>query len=317
MQLTALNRIMIRLRFRHISLLVALANNPNISACAKQLNMSQPTASKLLREIEEIFGVQLFIRNRRGLTPTKPGLALMRRAEILLSETQASHDELLAILRGATARLRLGVFPVAISGFLPNFYRKLQEFWPGIEVSITEGVEHELLEKLDEGKIDCAIGRVIPEKLTTSLRHLALYSEPTAIVCGTKNPAHHLSGEALKQTLQEAQWVLPALDGAIFNIIASRLTSLTLPPPQVSVETTSVFATIELLEASSLLGVLPLNVAISYASLQKIALVNMPPLHSNYPMGITFRADSQHSPLIRSVLQIARKTADKGEEVSY
>lgn len=305
-----LNQVLGRLRFRHISLLVALSKNANISLSAQQLNMSQPTASKLLREIEEIFGVQLFIRNRRGLTATPFGAVLMKRAEILLAATQASHEEILSLVRGATARLRLGVFPVAISGFLPRFYQQLQQVWPDVEIFLREGVEHDLIKALEEGHIDCTIGRIVPAQLPASLRYVVLYDEPTALVCGVNNPLRHLATDELLTPLQEAKWVLPASSGALFNMVNSWLSTLNLPPPRLHIETPSIFSTIELLESSDLLGCLPLGVATSYAQLNKIALLNTPLFHTSYPIGVSFRTDMQPTALIQTVLQVARKTAE-------
>lgn len=305
-----LNQVLGRLRFRHISLLVTLSQHGNISLSAKHLNMSQPTASKLLREIEEIFGVQLFTRNRRGLTPTQFGTALMKRAEILLAAMEASHEEILSLVRGATARLRLGVFPVAIASFLPQFYQQLQQVWPDLEIFLREGVEHDLIKALEDGQIDCTIGRIVPAQLSAHLRYIELYDEPTALVCGIDNPLRHLAVEELIAPLHTAKWILPASSGALFNMINSWLNTLALPPPRLHIETPSIFSTIELLQNSHLLGCLPLSVATSYAKLNKIALLNTPLFHTSYPIGVSFRTDMQHTALIQTVLQVARKTGE-------
>ncbi|WP_017524848.1 LysR family transcriptional regulator [Pusillimonas noertemannii] len=79
-QLPDFQRLIGRLRLRHLALLDSLGRDPNLGRAAKTLHMAQPTASKLLREIEHIFETTLFTRNRRGLAPTPAGQALTRRA---------------------------------------------------------------------------------------------------------------------------------------------------------------------------------------------------------------------------------------------
>src|SRR5690554_4088194 len=113
-------RLVGRLRMRHLALLDLLGRDPNVGRAAKTMHMAQPTASKLLREIEDIFETTLFTRNRRGLTPTPAGKVLTRRAGILLAEMQATHAELRAALDGSTGHLRLGMFPVAVTEYLPK-----------------------------------------------------------------------------------------------------------------------------------------------------------------------------------------------------
>lgn len=300
-------RLIGRLRLRHLALLDLLGRDPNVGRAAKQLHMAQPTASKLLREIEDIFEATLFTRNRRGLTPTPAGQALTRRASVLLAEMQATHTELLSTLKGATGRLRLGVFPVAVPEFLPKLYSALQQQWPGLSISIKEAIEHQLLGQLSDGEIDCIFGRIVMEILTPDLRHEALYSEPTVIVCGVDHPILKASPADRIGVLQKNAWMLPAPQGAVYNMVASRLATLGIKAPRVEIETSSVFVTIELLNHSALLSILPKRVAQDYAALGKVALVPIGDLVSSYPIGLIYRMEAAHNPLIQSVLDVARK----------
>src|SRR5690606_21780709 len=49
-----------RLRTRQLMLLIAIEEHGNIHRAAESLNMSQPAASKLLKDLEDLIGVQLF-----------------------------------------------------------------------------------------------------------------------------------------------------------------------------------------------------------------------------------------------------------------
>jgi DNA-binding transcriptional LysR family regulator len=67
-----------RLKTRQLLLLVALAEEGNIHRAAQVLNMTQPAASKLLKELEEVLEVTLFERLPRGMQPTWYGETSMR-----------------------------------------------------------------------------------------------------------------------------------------------------------------------------------------------------------------------------------------------
>ena len=302
-------RLVGRLRLRHLALLDLLGRDPNLGRAAKQLHMAQPTASKLLREIENIFETTLFTRNRRGLAPTTAGHALTRRAGVLLAEMQATHAELLSTRQGATGRLRIGVFPVAVPEFLPKLYNTLQQRWPGLHISLTEAVEDPLLAQLSNGEVDCIFGRVVLHMLTPDLRHEILYNELTAVVCGTAHPLVNASPAEQAAMLGQGNWMLPAREGALYNMVASWLATQGVAGPKVELETTSVFATIEMLNHSNLLSILPKNVAQSYAKLGKVALVSGGDLASNYPIGIIYRMEAMVNPIMQEVLQAARECA--------
>ena len=313
---SALHHLVGRLRIRHLTLLDQLGKDPHVGRCARRLSMSQPTASKLLREIEEIFGVPLFTRNRRGLIPTAAGLAMSGRASLLLAEMEATHAELLATLQGATGRLRLGIFPVAIPEFLPRFSNLIQEAWPGLLLSIQEGVEHQLLSALSKGELDCVLGRVVLENLTPDLRYEALYQEPTTFVCGVRNPIAHREVTTLPAALQDAAWVLPANEGAVYNLVASRLAALKLPAPRIQVETTSVFATIELLQSDDLVSVLPQKAAQWYSDMGKVRILPIPAVESSYAVGMIFRGDAGQSKLVQTALSACRLAVAANRSVS-
>jgi len=296
-----------RLRLRHLALLDWLGREPNIGRAAKKLHMSQPTASKLLREIEDMVDAVLFTRHRRGLTPTRAGQALCRRASILLAEMQAAHTELLATRQGTVGRIRIGIFPVAVPEFLPRLYAELQNQWPGVSLSIIEAIENRLLTLLSSGEIDCIIGRISIETLTPDLRHEALYGEPTSIVCGVDHPILKVPPARHQQILQQTVWLLPAPQGPVYNMVAARLANLGAGAPRIAVETSSVFVTTELIHHFPFFAILPKSVAQSLAAIGKIALAPMQELVSHYPVGLIWREAAAHNPLVQSVLQAARR----------
>lgn len=303
---TDFRRLIGRLRLRHLALLDLLGRDPNVGRAAKQLHMAQPTASKLLREIESIFETPLFTRHRRGLTPTPAGQALCRRATILLAEMQAAHAEFLAARQGTAGRIRIGVFPVAVPEFLPRLCLALQARWPGVSLSVHEAIETQLLKMLSDGEIDCIFGRIALEALTSDLRHEALYAEPTSIICGIRHPILQALPAERNQVLRNTSWLLPAREGPVYNMVASRLASLGIRAPHIEVETSSVFVTIELVNHSPLFAILPKKVAESFCALGKIALAPMEDLYSHYAVGVIFRMEATHNPLIQSVLEAAR-----------
>ena len=70
---TAIRRLVGRLRFRHLQLLVTLQSHRSLHAAAAALNQTQSALSKALVEVEASFGFALFERSPRGLSPTAHG----------------------------------------------------------------------------------------------------------------------------------------------------------------------------------------------------------------------------------------------------
>ena len=82
-----------RLKTRQLLLLVALAEEGNIHRAAQVLNMTQPAASKLLKDLEDVLEVPLFERLPRGMRPTWYGETMIRHARVALASLNQAHDE--------------------------------------------------------------------------------------------------------------------------------------------------------------------------------------------------------------------------------
>lgn len=73
----------------------------SFSAAAKDLNLSQPSVSKAVAQLEQELGVQLFLRSTRGLSPTDAGQTFYRHALRTLDEA----DLAMQSVSGANAPL--------------------------------------------------------------------------------------------------------------------------------------------------------------------------------------------------------------------
>lgn len=87
------------MELRVLEYFLALTQEGSISAAAKALNVSQPTLSRQLMDLEKELGCVLFERSKQGIILTDDGMLLRRRAGEISqlvhtteSELQLSHD---------------------------------------------------------------------------------------------------------------------------------------------------------------------------------------------------------------------------------
>lgn len=95
-----------RLRYRHLHMLVALGSSLNLHRASISLSMSQPAATRMLREIEDMFDCQLFERLPRGMRPTALGLQLVRFAEASLNSLDRCAEDWQCAAKAAMATWR-------------------------------------------------------------------------------------------------------------------------------------------------------------------------------------------------------------------
>jgi len=142
---------------RELSLLRAMYQHGTVTAAAASINMTQPAASALLRDMETRLGFALFSRENRRLQLTSQGRALIPDALNALSAME-SVDRLAGDIRqGALTRLAVGAVAIAASSLLPAALVRVRETHPGVAVTVRAGTALEIIEMAVDHRIDLGI----------------------------------------------------------------------------------------------------------------------------------------------------------------
>ena len=133
----------------------AVCKYGGVSRAAEVLNISQPSISNAIANLEKEFGIELFTRQHKRLLLTEGGRILSEFAEKLLlqaDDTIRTMQEL-----GSNSRvLRLGIPPMIGSMMLPILYREYFKLNPQLTVRIVEDDSSGLKRLLAENQIDMA-----------------------------------------------------------------------------------------------------------------------------------------------------------------
>lgn len=133
----------------------AVCKYDGISRAAEALNISQPSISNAIRELEKEFDLVLFTRQYRKLLLTEEGAKLLSLTEDLLSRVDTINRVMLGLKNKRTV-LRLGVPPMVGTSILPKLYSDFFETRPQLDVQITEDGGKRLAQLLSDGEIDMA-----------------------------------------------------------------------------------------------------------------------------------------------------------------
>jgi len=297
-----------RLRMRHFEMLVALGEHASIHKVSRELNMSQPAASKLLREIERAFGVPLFERTRRGVAPNRYGEAVVERARVMLGILDGTRDTLAAIAGGLEGAVNVGVYAVAAPVLLPRALEVLrQRGWRG-RVRAEEGSAELLLGSLRRGALDCVLGRLPEEGELADLSFEPLYEEPIVIAAG---PDHPLARRRRIDWAEAAacEWILPSPAAPLRRVLQAWFARLGLAMPRCLLESVSIPANVTAVRESQALVVLPGGVAGHYS---RLGLVRVLPLGIDSalpPVAVILRKGEQRTAALEAFLEAVRKAA--------
>lgn len=147
------------MNLKQLEYFVAIAEEGQITAAARRLNISQPPLSYELGKLEDELETKLVVRGPRACTLTEAGQLLYERAVRLLAMAQATKAEVACVGKGMTGCLRLACVPSA-AGLVPGArLRELAELYPDVSIEVTRAATGEALELLDAGLVDVAVVR--------------------------------------------------------------------------------------------------------------------------------------------------------------
>lgn len=138
---------------------VALYDELSVSRAARQLGMSQPAVSKALRRLRETFDDPLFVRGPSGIVPTPRAHAIVRAARPHLRHLREDlvKDERFDV-ETSTRPITLALSDIAEMAFLPAVLEHLRRHAPKSPVSTVSVSDAQLVEDLEKGDIDLAVG---------------------------------------------------------------------------------------------------------------------------------------------------------------
>ncbi|KRG71300.1 galactose-binding protein [Stenotrophomonas terrae] len=297
-----------RLKTRHLLLLLHLYEQRSVLRAAEAANMTQPAASKLLAEMEDLLGVPLFERHARGVEPTWYGMVLIRRARSALSEIGRAQDEIAALRSGRTGQAAIGTVVNPGTNLVPQAVAALKRDFPDILIRIEMDYSRPLVAKLLDGQLDIVVGRIMGAEGSSELEFEPLADEPHSVIVRAGHPLAARKRVSYGD-LVDYGWIMPP-EG---SVLRSRLDAVFLEhglvPPQNIVETTSLPVTIHLLRHSDLLTALPAESVAPYLQTGQMLVL---PIALDVRMeffGIIRRRDQLLSPGAERVLEALRLTA--------
>jgi DNA-binding transcriptional LysR family regulator len=297
-----------RLKTRQLLLLVAMEEEGNINRAAQVLNMTQPAASKLLKDLEDMLGVQLFDRLPRGMRPTWYGETMIRHARMALASLSQAHDEIEALKAGRYGQVSVGAITAPGLMLMPSAVALVKQEHPSLRVSLQIETSDVLMERLAQGKLDMVVGRLFERHDKTDLRYEAMVEEPVSAVVRPGHPMLGVARLALRD-LVSAGWIVPPSGSVLRHRFELMFQEEGLEAPSNLIETTALLFMTKMLQQSDLIGVVATDVARYYADHGLVALLPIELPCKMDAFGLITRTDRLLSPAATVMLEAIKSAA--------
>jgi DNA-binding transcriptional LysR family regulator len=297
------------MNIRHLRYFVALARERNHARAAATCNVTQPTLSEAVRQLEHDLSVPLIDRNGprfRGLTPE--GERVLAWAQRILADEEALEQELFEMRAGLAGVLRFGIIPVAMPA-APLITNPFSKTYPLVTLKLLMHTSIEIQRGLDEGTLEAGLTYLENEPLR-NVRTLPLYRERYLLLTPTGGP---FEGRRSVSWREAAGMPLCLLTRDMQNrrIIDRLFAEAGAAKPKVAIETNSAVALLSHVRSGQWSSVIPHTFLgllggseASHGGFHTVALVEP---EASQAVGLVLSEREPLSPLARALLKSARE----------
>ena len=154
----------------------------SITQAAKKLGLSQPTVTTQIRSLEGQYGVELFYRGGRRLTLSDEGVRLLPMVQQLLQQ-EADIEFFLRNCDQVQGALRIGA---TAPYYMLDLVRRFREQLPQCEVTLEIGNSQQVIEALEDYRVDLAASSLLVED--PRLTRLLLGHDPLVLAVHRSHP---------------------------------------------------------------------------------------------------------------------------------
>jgi DNA-binding transcriptional LysR family regulator len=306
---SSLCKLLGRLRFRHLSLLVALDEHRNLRRAAKAVHLAQPSASGQLHDLESLFGSSLFDRLPTGMQPTELGYVVLAFARHALGDLKRLAADLDHRRASRDGHLVIGTATDLLPGTVAQAMVEIKRRRPLLAVKVIGDPAEETIHRLIEGHVDLAVGYFAGKEVPSEVDYHVIARESLWIVARNNHP---LCREPRLSVcgLERAAWILHPCTTLTCQGVQQLFLCAGMKPPTNVLESSSLAMTRDLLLKTDSITILPESVARD--QLRERHLLRLPVTlgSSLIEFGILTRREEVPSPAAAEFGELLRRYSD-------
>ncbi len=190
-----------QLELRHFSYFLAVAEELHFRKAADRLFISQPGLSRQIKQMEEIIGAKLFIRDKRNVSLTLAGNYLKNELDYVLNHIDFTIKQTRLIDLGSQGEVRIGFLGSAMQTVIPELLVKSNKKFPKIQFSLEEMSNYDQVEAIEKDQLD--LGFVRLHSVPKGMKIKTVFKDTFSLVLPKNHELTTKTFKTIKQVSEE------------------------------------------------------------------------------------------------------------------
>lgn len=197
----------LRFSLRQIEYFVAVGEAGSIALASERIHISSPSISAAISQLEQQFGIQLFVRQHaQGLTLTPGGRRFLHEAKILLEKAEHLHDVASDITKVVKGPLSIGCLVTMAPYLMGRLRKSFEDEYPDVWVTQHVSNQAEILNKITRAEIDAALTYDLD--IPQDIQFEPLSTLPPYVMLGADHPLADRSEIAIEDLIEHPMVML-------------------------------------------------------------------------------------------------------------
>lgn len=273
---------------------------------AKELNISQPSLSRSISNLEEELGIHLFKKSGRNIVLTKYGQIFLEHANRILEEIRIAETKMKSLSNSAGGHIDIGyVFPLAKS-YIPHMVRNFLNTGNNhnITFSLSQEITKKLIADLKTEKYDIVFGSYVPDE--PNITFVPVVNQEMVIITPPGHPLKSKKGLVLEDLMDYPVIGYDRTSG--LGKFTNAIYKQNHIHPSIAFETSDENAIASLVSEDFGIGFVAHVESLREYDVEVLHLSNVKPYHTVY---MAYLKDAPMIPAVQKFIDFVEQTIDK------
>lgn len=204
---------------RHLKCFATVAEHLSFTKASEILHITQPTISKMVKNLEEELNITLFHRSPK-IQLTDVGEILYKQAKeilILFENIESELEDITTLKKGV---IKIGIPPIVGASFFPKLIGEFKKIYPNIEIQMVEVGSKKIESLVNEGVLDIGVVCTLPAE-KENFNMFSFVKSPLVLIV---NSDHKLAQRKIVRykELKNEPFILYRKDFSLYDVIINR-----------------------------------------------------------------------------------------------
>jgi DNA-binding transcriptional LysR family regulator len=298
---------------RQFQYLVTLDEEKNFGRAAQRCNVSQPSLSSAIKQLEQELGVPIVLRHQRFGGFTEEGRRVLEWGKRILADRDAMLEELALMHRNLEGRIRIGAMPMS-SPVLPVIDRLFFMRYPGVQIETHFIGLDRMIDGLTNSRFDVGV-TYLDEQPLGRLKTLPLYEEQFGLLIPDKGWADNRASMTWAEAAGMPLCLLSPSTHERQTMDKAFARSGVIPKPRI--ESESILNLVFHVMQSDLATVIPTHFQHFAGPFQRTRLIQLEKPRVTQKVGLVWVEGNPMRPMTRAMVELMKEAIKTGTLASH